>query len=120
MERPINFVNNFTVETYAETDLFVRLHNRLPVLFDEYASGDISKETMLRTLDRAVSDVVGYYANKGFDPEEITPEIVRELYANCKLEIPRAWTKVRRLPGKRGSMDSGCITMPITIILQRT
>lgn len=99
MERPINFVNNFTVETYAETDLFVRLHNRLPVLFDEYASGDISKETMLRTLDRAVSDVVGYYANKGFDPEEITPEIVRELYANCKLEMVRA--------GYSKSLDEG-------------
>ena len=99
MERPINFVNNFTVETYAETDLFVRLHNRLPVLFDEYVSGDISKETMLRTLDRAVSDVVGYYANKGFDPEEITPEIVRELYANCKLEMVRA--------GYSKSLDEG-------------
>ena len=54
VERPLNFANAFD----EDEGLTVRLHNQLPPMFYEYASGNIDKESVLRALDHAVSDIV--------------------------------------------------------------
>ena len=53
VKRPLSFGCAFD----EDEGLTVRLHNQLPVMFDEYASGNIDKESVLRTLDHAISDM---------------------------------------------------------------
>lgn len=103
IERPVNFV--FDV---SDTDLFVRLHNKLPVVFDEYMRGDIDKNSLLKTLDKAVSDLVEYYGNKGFDPADITQDILEDLYANCRIDMVRAADSASYVEGLKVAQAMGC------------
>ena len=129
-ERPVNFFNNFghlyeDHNVLAETDLFVRLRNRLPVLFDDYFAGNTDKESLLRTLDHAVSDLVAYYGNKGFDPADITQDVLKDLYENCRIQWfePRTAPAMQRGERLRRRWDapvSRSITTLITITRPKT
>ena len=112
-ERPVNFFNNFGHlyeghNVLAETDLFVRLHNRLPVIFDDYFAGNTDKESLLRTLDHAVSDLVAYYGNKGFDPADITQDVLKDLYENCRIQMVRAADSASYAEGRKIAQEMGC------------
>ena len=108
IDRPVNFVSNFSHTTTVETDLFVRLRNKLPATFDEYMRGNIDKDSLLKTLDKAVSDMVEYYGGKGFDPADITQDILKDLYADCRIQMVRAADSASYLEGKKLAQELGC------------
>lgn len=108
IDRPVNFVNNFAHTTSVETDLFVRLRNRLPVMFDEYMQGNLDKGSVLKTLDKAISDMVEYYGEKGFDPADITQDILKDLYENCRIDMVQAAGSVSKAEGRCAAKEMGC------------
>lgn len=109
VERPQNFANAF-----GEDDgLTVRLHNQLPPMFYEYASGNIDKESVLRTLDRAVSDIVAYWGGKGLDPADITQDILRDVYECYRIDMVSSMGSASYVEGKQVAKEMGCTSFTV-------
>lgn len=86
VEKPKNFINCFQ----NDNGLCTQLHNSLPIVFEKYFRGDIDGNAVNQAVDQAVSALVECYSNLGFDPEEITPEIIEDVYDNCRMDIIKA------------------------------
>lgn len=108
IERPLNFVTNYSNDVFVETDLFVRLRNQLPSIFQEYFKGNVDKESLLRTLDHAVSDMVGYYGSKGLDPADTTQDILKDFYRFCRIFMVDGADSASFVEGKRVAQELGC------------
>lgn len=117
-ERPVNFVTNYGHlykghNVLAETDLFVRLRNQLPPMFHQYFEGNIDKESVLRTLDHAVSDLVAYYGGKDFDPADITQDILEDLYTVCRIEMVNEAHGVSYVEGRQVTQEMGSASFTV-------
>lgn len=104
VERPLNFANAFG----EDEGLTVRLHNQLPPMFYEYASGNIDKESVLRALDHAVSDIVAYWGDKGLDPADITQDILQDVYECYRIDMVSSMSSASYVEGKEVAKEMGC------------
>ena len=104
VKRPLSFGCAFD----EDEGLTVRLHNQLPVMFDEYASGNIDKESVLRTLDHAISDIVAYWGDKGFDTAEVAQEALRDIYGYSRILMVDTMKSASYVEGKEVAKEMGC------------
>lgn len=108
IERPLNFVTNYSNEVSSETDLFLRLRSKLPSVFTEYFQGSVDQKSLIRTLDQAVSDMVGYYGSKGLDPADTTQDILKDFYGWCRILMVEGADSASFVEGKKVAQEMGC------------
>lgn len=104
VELPLNFACAFD----EDEGLTVRLHNQLPPMFYEYATGNIDKESVLRTLDHAISDVVSFWGDKGFDPADITQKVLGDWYRYSRILMVSSMNSASSVEGREVAKEMGC------------
>lgn len=77
-------------------------------MFYEYASGNIDKESVLRALDHAVSDIVAYWGDKGLDPADITQDILQDVYECYRIDMVSSMSSASYVEGKEVAKEMGC------------
>lgn len=78
IELPKNFL-------FASNGISIALSDKLRNTFREYYRGTADEKTVTNMMSSAVSDLVGYYSQLGFDAKEIAPKVIEDVYDESRL-----------------------------------
>ena len=106
IEKPKNFINCFQ----NDNGLCTQLHNQLQSAFEGYFRGTVVETSLFRTVDQAVSSLIECFGNLGFDPKEITPEIIEDVYENCRSDIVSGAAVASYQEGKQVAQQTATVS----------